>query len=143
MGKHLLYVQIALLLLQAYLAHFNNIFSNGLLTILLIAGTTLALWSYYNLGSKNYSPFPEPKKNGQIAQKGIYKYIRHPMYCGLAIIAATFMLSNANFPTFIIFASLIYVIDEKATLEEKLLTKLHKEYSTYQVKTKKFIPYIY
>lgn len=143
MGKHLFYLQISLLLILAYLARFDNILSNGLLTLPFAVGTIISLWSFYNMGSKIYSPFPEPKKNGQIVQRGIYKYVRHPMYSGLVLIAATFMLSTANFPTFIIFVALVYVIDEKATLEEKLLTKIHKEYTAYQSKTKKFIPYVY
>ncbi len=143
MGKHLLYIQIALLALLFYFGNLERILSNIPLAILFMAGTTLALWAFYNMGSKNYSPFPQPRSAGKFTQKGAYKYMRHPMYTGVLLIAAALLLSNFYFPSFIVFAALAYVLDEKATLEENLLVKMHPEYKNYLPKTRKFIPFVY
>lgn len=142
-GKYLLYLEIFLLLLLFYMGNSAVIFTSAILTIITIAGLLLALWSFYNMGSKNFSPFPQPRKNGKIVQAGPYKYIRHPMYTGLVLVATALFLSNLNFINFLLFALFAYILDQKATLEEKLLLKMHKEYETYQKTTKRFLPYIY
>lgn len=142
-NRYLFFIQVFLILLLFYFGDFNSIFTNGLLTIPFIFGLVLALWSYYNMGSKNFSPFPEPRKGSKIVEGGSYRYIRHPMYTGVLLIAVVLFISKASFLSFLVLALLVYVIDEKAKLEEDLLAKLHKEYLEYQQKTKKFIPKLY
>lgn len=142
-GKYLLYLQLALILLSFYFGSLTKIFESGILTLTFAAGTTLGLWAFYNIGSKNFSPFPEPKKGSKIVQFGIYKYIRHPMYSGVGLICLSLFLSNPYFISFLVFAVLGYVLDAKAAMEEELLSKMHKEYQVYATKTKKFIPYVY
>lgn len=143
MGKYLFYIQLPLILLLIYVCDLEKLLSNVVLASLFTLGITLAFWAFYNMGSKNYSPFPEPKPNGEFTQKGAYKYIRHPMYTGLILIAAALTLSNLDLIPFLVFAVLVYVLDEKSTLEEILLAKMHPEYKNYQAKTKKFIPFTY
>lgn len=143
MGRYLFYAQLVLLVLSFYFGDINELLSNGLLTLPFAVGIVLGLWAFYNMGSKNYSPFPEPKSGGQFVQKGVYKYIRHPMYTGVILIAVALLLSNPSITAFIVFAALVYILDEKADLEEKLLTKQHSEYKNYQASTKKFIPFVY
>jgi protein-S-isoprenylcysteine O-methyltransferase Ste14 len=142
-SKYLFYAQIILLLLLFYFGSFSTIFSNALLAITLITGLILALWAYYNMGSKIYSPFPQPRKGSKIVEGGPYKYIRHPMYAGLLLISIVLFLSQANFLNFFILMIFVYVTNEKATLEEKLLTNLHNQYTDYAIKTKMFIPFLY
>ena len=142
-SKYLLYVQLALIVLMFYFGNLSRVFESGILSIIFIIGTTIGLWAYYNMGSKNFSPFPEPKKGAKLAQKGIYKYIRHPMYSGIMLVALSLFLSNLQFLSFTILALLCYVLDMKATTEEDFLIKLHQEYKEYVSKTKKFIPRLY
>ena len=143
MGKYLFYIQLTLIMSLFYFGDLDNLLSNTLATFLFTLGTLLALWAFYNMGSKNYSPFPEPRPTGKFTQSGVYKYIRHPMYAGLMLITSSLFLSNLNFTSFVLYAALLYVLDEKATLEETLLAKLHPAYPKYMEKTKKFIPFIY
>ncbi len=142
-GKYLLYIQIALIVLIFYFGNLSRVFENGILTIIFIIGAIIGLWAFYNMGSSNFSPFPQPKKGAKLAQSGIYKYIRHPMYSGIALVAISLFLSNPQFLSFTILALLCYVLDMKATAEEDFLTKLHQEYKEYVAKTKKFIPRLY
>jgi protein-S-isoprenylcysteine O-methyltransferase Ste14 len=142
-SKYLFFAQIILLLLLFYFSNFTSIFANALLAIPFAAGLILALWAYYNMGSKIYSPFPEPRKSSQIVEGGPYKYIRHPMYTGLLLISVVLFLSQANFLNFFFLVIFFYVVDEKAKLEEKLLTKLHSQYTAFASKTKMFIPFLY
>ena len=143
MGKYLLYLELFLSILLFYFGSLGRVVENGLLPVPFTTGVILALWAFYNMGTDVFSPFPQPRKNHKIVQKGVYKYIRHPMYTGLLLIALSLFLSHPNFLSFLIFALFAYVLDEKATLEETLLTKLHSEYQAYKSATKKFIPYLY
>lgn len=142
-GKYLLYIQIALIVLIFYFGNLTIVFEKGILTIIFIIGAVIGLWAFYNMGSKNYSPFPQPKKGAKLAQSGIYKYIRHPMYSGIMLVGISLFLSNPTFLSFTILSILCYVLDMKASLEEDFLTKLHQEYQEYSAKTKKFVPYLY
>lgn len=141
--KYLLYVQLVLIVLMFYFGNLTRVLDSGILSIIFAAGTITGLWAFYNMGSKNFSAFPEPKKGAKLAQNGIYKYIRHPMYSGIALVAISLFLSNPQFLSFTILALLCYVLDMKASTEEDFLTKLHQEYKEYVSKTKKFIPFLY
>lgn len=142
-SKYLLFAQLVLVLLLFYFGNIANILNHGVLTITFTVGMVLGLWALCNMGLDTFSPFPEPKSGGKHVQSGVYKYIRHPMYTAITLLGASLFFSSPNFTTLIIYMTLLYVLDAKAILEEKLLSKVYKEYDTYQKKTKKFIPYIY
>jgi len=142
-NKYLLYAQIVLTILLFYFGNFAQIFKNPALAIIFTAGALLALYSFYNLGLDTFTPFPEPRNEGKHVQVGTYKYVRHPMYTAIILIALSLALSSLSFVAIIIFLLLIYVLDQKASLEEKFLTKLHPTYKVYAQKTKKFIPFVY
>ena len=142
-GKFLLYSQLGLIVLLFYFGNFSKIFSTGLLSILFALGAILGLYAFYNLGLDTYTPFAEPRREGKHVQTGAYQFIRHPMYTAVMVIGLTLLFSNPNFTSAIIFLLLIYVLDQKATIEEEFLTKLHPTYKAYAQNTKKFIPYLY
>lgn len=141
--KYLLYAQIVLIVLLFYFGNFARIFNSPALAVIFTTGALLALYSFYNLGLDTFTPFPEPKKEGKHVQSGAYKYMRHPMYFGIVLIALSLLLSSPSFPAAVLFLLLIYVLDTKATLEEEFLTKLHPTYKNYAEKTKKFVPFLY
>ncbi len=142
-NNYLFYAQVFLLLTLFYFGSLATITKNPFLAVIFTLGLLITLWAFYNMGSKSYSPFPEPKKNNKLVQAGPYKYIRHPMYTGLILISLCFFLSGLAFTAFIVFALFLYVTDEKASIEERFLTNLHEEYHGYISKTKKFIPFLY
>lgn len=142
-GKYLLHIQVILIALQFALGSLHAVFKNPILAIPFFVATIIALSSGHSLGLKSYSPFPTPSKNNKLVTGGFYKYVRHPIYTAVMIVALVLLLSNPTFPSFVIFAVLIYIQDIKASLEEEFLTKLHPAYKNYTEKTKKFIPKIY
>lgn len=141
-NRWILYTQVVLIILLVWLSDLENIFTNIILLAFLVTGCGVLISAFFNIGIKFYSPFPEPKKDGFVSQKGLYKYVRHPMYAGILILGLTFVLSSLKFESFLIFLFLIYVLNMKADLEEELLYAKHPQYADYKNKTKKFIPYI-
>ena len=141
--KPLFYAQIVLIILLFYFGSFPSIFRNPPLTVIFTIGALLSVWSAYNLGLDTYTPFPQPRSTSKHVQEGLYKYIRHPMYLAVMLIGLAFLLSNPSFPATIIYLLLIYILDQKATLEEEYLKKIHPTYKSYAQKTKKFVPCLY
>ena len=141
--KPLFYAQIVLIILLFYFGSFPSIFRNPPLTVIFTIGALLSVWSAYNLGLDTYTPFPQPRSTSKHVQEGLYKYIRHPMYLAVMLIGLASLLSSPSFPAMIIYLLLIYILDQKATLEEEYLEKIHPTYKSYREKTKKFIPFIY
>ena len=84
------------------------------------------------------------KKEHELVTKGIYKYVRHPIYGGIFIMINGALIVAGTY-TFIIFLlGMLLVLESYAKREEKLLTKhFGKKYIDYMKMTKKFIPFIY
>ncbi len=84
------------------------------------------------------------KGKGHIVTSGIYKYIRHPQYAGLIMIAFGMLLGWATIPTLMIFPFIVYMYVRLAKKEElDMLNEFGEEYGSYMKRTKRFIPYIY
>ena len=112
--------------------------------IFVILGFVLRQWSIITLGNF-FTPVVVIQKNQKLIQSGPYKYIRHPSYTGLflEIVGVGLFLSNwlaIIIILILLFPSLIYRI----SIEEKVLVKAFRnEYTSYQKRTKKLIPFIY
>ena len=142
-GKELFYVQIFLIIVLFYFGSTVAIAANPILFIVFIIAMLLGLFAFYNMGSKNYSPFPHPRAGAKLVQLGIYKYIRHPMYTSVMLIGLVLFLTSPTFLGFVTLTLLIGVLYIKANMEEELLTKMHSQYKDYAAKTKKFIPFVF
>ncbi len=84
------------------------------------------------------------KGKGQIVSSGIYKYIRHPQYAGLLLIAFGMLLGWATLPTLLMYPIIVILYVRLTKKEEKdMINEFGEEYISYMHKTKKFIPFIY
>ncbi len=93
--------------------------------------------------NKNLSPFPTPKKNSQLIQNGIYKYIRHPIYTGILLSCAGYSLYvDSSFKILITFL-LLLLFSIKSKYEEKKLIQKFINYKTYMKTTGRFIPRLF
>ena len=84
------------------------------------------------------------KKKHELITKGIYKYVRHPIYGGILVMVNGALIVSGSFTVIIYFAIMFLIIKSYARREEKLLTKhFGNKYFKYMKTTKKFIPFIY
>ena len=138
-----IYIFINLIGLKFF--YFNN-------NLFQVAGFGLAVFGFIEaivarkiLGDNWTESFEyQIKKNHELITKGIYKYVRHPIYGGLMMMAPGALLVSGSY-TFIIGLVLMVIAAEIfARREEKLLTKhFGKKYIDYMKMTKKFIPLVY
>ncbi len=84
------------------------------------------------------------KKNHELITKGIYGYVRHPIYGGILLVVPGVLLVSTSWTFIVSILVLLFLLNSYARREEKLLTKhFGKKYIEYKKTTKKFIPFIY
>jgi len=91
--------------------------------------------------------FGEPKEviddTEVLVTRGIYKYIRHPLYSSLILIAWGAFLKDISIVSFILVLIASGLPVAIAKVEEKEnIQKFGEKYSSYMQNTKMFIPFI-
>jgi len=92
------------------------------------------------LDSENY----EFENTVNLVETGIYKYIRHPLYCSLVIGAWGVLLKNITFYGIVLAVIVTLFAIAAAKVEEKEnILFFGSAYEDYMKKTKMLIPYLY
>lgn len=94
-----------------------------------------------NRDKKNLYQF---EQTTELIDKGIFKYIRHPLYSSLLFLTWGIFLKNPSFELFII--SLLSTISLYLTAifdEKECIIYFGEKYSEYMKRSKRFIPYIF
>ncbi|MBW1294208.1 DUF1295 domain-containing protein [Aquimarina litoralis] len=92
---------------------------------------------------ENLSPFPTPKKDAKLIKTGLYKFIRHPIYTGILLIAFGYAFYTHSIFKFFITIGLYILFYFKSKYEEKRLINFFSEYIDYQNTTGRFSPNFY
>lgn len=95
-----------------------------------IVGANAVYLSARALG-KGLTPFPRPRREGELVTHGPYRYARHPIYGG----GILFFLGWALFssPAALVgLAALAALWERKAAFEERLLTEHYPGYEDYR-----------
>ena len=110
--------------------------------LLAVAGLALAacaLWAYPP-GSFNIRP--TPRADGQVVQRGPYRWIRHPMYSSIALCGLACACAAQQAWVWLALAALLLVLLTKALLEERWMAQQHPDYAAYQARTQRFVPWL-
>jgi protein-S-isoprenylcysteine O-methyltransferase Ste14 len=87
--------------------------------------------------------FPRPREGATLADTGVYRRVRHPVYGAVLLIALGWSLVESPLgllPT----AALAVVFDLKARVEEAWLEERFPDYSQYRERTpRRFVPGVY
>jgi protein-S-isoprenylcysteine O-methyltransferase Ste14 len=102
----------------------------------------IGLWSSFLL-NKNFSVLPVPVINAVLVNYGPYKYVRHPIYAVVILLAVIWTVGKFSYTSLIILLMLVIVLIVKLNYEEKLLSAKFPDYKNYQSTSKKLIPFIY
>ncbi|MFX0076903.1 MAG: methyltransferase family protein [Candidatus Hermodarchaeota archaeon] len=109
----------------------------GIIGIWIQDGWGVAVFSF----NINYTPAYKPmKSNYVLATGGPYKYIRHPMYTGKALLVIFFFLATGIWLSLL--GALSWIgLTSQAKMEEEVLTKrFGKKYTEYMDNTGRFFP---
>jgi protein-S-isoprenylcysteine O-methyltransferase Ste14 len=109
---------------------------------LMFAGSGLLVAGLLRLGS-NLTPLPYPKPHAILVQTGPYRLVRHPMYAGGIVLAYGWALVVRGWLT-LVYATVLFVfLDIKSAREERWLNDKFPDYSDYQRRVRKLIPFIH
>ena len=114
----------------------------GWIGMVVFAGALVLLWrSHVDLGL-NWSPMLKIRKEHTLVTKGVYKYIRHPMYCAhlLWAIAQVLLLQNwIAGPAFLVTSVPLYLY--RMPIEERMmLGRFPEEYKVYMRRSGRIFP---
>lgn len=107
-------------------------------------GGLLGAWAMLSHPRGNFNIRPTPRAGGRLVSHGPYRWIRHPMYSGVALCAAAGAGAAAAGDgatwSWLLTAALVGVLWTKAALEEGWMALQQAGYADYQARTKRFIP---
>ena len=114
----------------------------GWVGTVVFAGALVLLWrSHVDLG-RNWSPMMEIREEHTLVTKGVYKYIRHPMYSAhfLWAIAQVLLLHNwIAGPAFLVTSVPLYLF--RVPVEERMMLDCFpEEYRLYMGRTGRMFP---
>lgn len=88
------------------------------------------------------TPLPWPKEGAPLVCRGVYAWVRHPIYSGSLLLALGWALLVQGWLTLGSSLLLYFYLDLKSRREERLLLRLHPDYAHYQASVPKLIPFI-
>lgn len=93
--------------------------------------------------NRNLSPFPVPKKDGELVQSGLFRYMRHPIYTGILLLLGGYGVYDASLYKLWVAVALWVLFYFKSSFEEQLLEEKFPEYKNYKKKVGRFWPKLF
>ena len=103
--------------------------------LIIVIAFVILLVAIKDLG-RNLSPFPRPLNNSDLVTKGIYRFMRHPMYYSLIFISFGVFITKLSIYYLFLSISLSLIIKLKIALEEQYLKNKFKNYLLYKKEVK-------
>lgn len=102
-------------------------------------GVFVLLRAIYDL-RRSLAVTPVPVKKGELQTRGIYAWIRHPMYLAVWLILGGGVLRSGSYSKIILFVMLVVFFIFKTMYEEDLLKKKYPGYEKYMERVGAFLP---
>ena len=106
------------------------------------ASLGLLIWVQHSLG-KNFSSLLRIRSDHTLVTYGPYRWVRHPRYTTLLLLAGAILLLTANWfiGGVLILAILLVMIVRTPFEEQMMIDKFGDEYRWYMARTGKFMPF--
>ena len=107
--------------------------------VLEVAGLVVIVIGLLNLG-RSATPLPTPVQGGELRTTGLYRYVRHPIYTGVMVLAIGSAISSGSAAIVVATVALAAWLAIKARWEEHRLSARYPGYAAYAARTPRFIP---
>lgn len=108
--------------------------------MLFVLGLAVLGWAAVSLGVANITALPEPTDGNTLSKRGIYRYVRHPMYLSVLLCGAALAFGA---PTLLRWVALVVVFIDlviKIRYEEARLTARHPHYPELMRDVARLVP---
>lgn len=106
----------------------------------IVLAAALFLWTLWHNRPGNFRILPEPKIGGRLVVTGPYRWVRHPMYSTLMLVALGGVLNSLHSLNVLGMAWMVVTLWVKARREERLMAQTHTAYDRYQQTVARFVP---
>lgn len=103
----------------------------------------LLLWITMHNRIGNYNIIPEIKEGASLIKTGPYRFVRHPMYSAVILIAVAVFIYWYHPYKIVLLLGLVLTLFTKATKEEKLWSEKMIGYRKYKKTTGMFFPCLF
>jgi protein-S-isoprenylcysteine O-methyltransferase Ste14 len=111
--------------------------------VLVVAGFTLIVWTTIELG-RQYSVYITLQQDHKLITSGPYRYIRHPRYLGVMVVALGMALLFRSWIALLALPFLLALLIFRLTDEEKLLREeFGALWEAYVQRSWRLVPFIY
>lgn len=109
--------------------------------VVIWVGLTVRVWAVVTLG-RSFATFIEVAADQAVVTRGPYRWVRHPSYTGLLLIALGFGLGVGNWLALVVSAVVppLGLVPRIAVEESELTRVLGERYRRYQSATRRLVP---
>jgi protein-S-isoprenylcysteine O-methyltransferase Ste14 len=108
----------------------------------LVVSAFIAISGFYNL-KKYGKPDDEWENTTLLINRGIFRYIRHPLYSSLILLVIGILLKRVTLLTIVLCSICILFLITASLMEEREnFVKFGDAYTTYKRTTMRYIPFI-
>ena len=94
-----------------------------------------------NILRGSLTAIPIPKPDGKLSTRGLYKYVRHPMYSSVLLLTFGIALRSGSLFKYFLVIALAMLFYFKSIYEERFLSQKYPEYGQYLGTVPRFIPF--
>jgi protein-S-isoprenylcysteine O-methyltransferase Ste14 len=121
----------------------RSLFSSSPLVVFFQAlALVLFLWARVTFGWRSFHAVANPTEGGLVTG-GPYRYIRHPIYAALCLIALAGVAGHVSWSAGLCAGLVLAGAVTRSLCEEALVTARYPEYAQYAATTWRMIPYVY
>jgi protein-S-isoprenylcysteine O-methyltransferase Ste14 len=127
--------------LIAILTHFWSLPAAAI--VIAILGFALGAYAILVMKLGKFHVLPRPVEKSQLVTVGPYKYIRHPMYTSVLVVASALIAGDFSLIKLAAGILLTFFLIIKLEYEENLFARRFPEYDAYRKTTKRLIPFLW
>lgn len=111
--------------------------------VLFALGLPVFAWAAASLGGNNFTILPDPRHANTLSQRGIYRWLRHPMYTAVLLCGMAVSFGSPSLARWIALAVCAVVLVTKVHYEERLLTARHPDYPERMKGVARLCPWVW
>ena len=124
------------------LATRNLLSSSPVVISVQVVALLLALWARITFGRRSFHVVADPTEGGLVTS-GPYRYIRHPIYAAICLIASAGVAGHWSWRTALYGGLILASAVVRILCEEILVASRYPAYAQYAARTWRMIPYVY